>query len=220
MKKRISLYVLLLCLTIICTGIMPVHAEENVKESSLKNEALIDSVSVEITAPIAGDTPDYHPVLPAGAPYYSDSHNVGAFRNDVAWKKAKGSILSPDNDVFEYGVIYEATIYLTPEDGYAFAENPSVTVNGKRVTTHAVRDGQLQIDCKFPAAPARLDAVFLRIASPAIGARPEYSVDTPSGALYYLDDYSSGMIRNDICWAKASGSNLNPDTAIFEAGTA
>ncbi|MEE3406132.1 MAG: hypothetical protein VZR73_18855, partial [Acutalibacteraceae bacterium] len=52
----------------------------------------IDSVSINITPPAAGAKPDYNPVLPSGAPYYSDSTDEDVYNhNDVYWEERPNS---------------------------------------------------------------------------------------------------------------------------------
>ena len=114
----------------------------------------ITSVAVTITPPSVGAKPDYNPVLPSGANYYSDEYNTDTYKNDVIWwdKTSDFDNLNVETDVFEAGHEYACYIYLTPKYGYEFSLTATATVNG--IATEAVKfldSGQLRVSFSFPA---------------------------------------------------------------------
>ena len=115
----------------------------------------ITSAAVTITAPAVGAAPDYDPVLPSGANYYSDAYNTANYHNDVRWQFSDGGYLAVDSAIFEAGREYAVFIYLTPKDGYTFSESCTGTINGKTAEVHLEGSGQLRLSYHFPALASK-----------------------------------------------------------------
>ena len=119
----------------------------------------ISGVSVKITAPVAGEKPDYAPVLPSGVKYYSADYSGLYMKNDVSWKdETTGNSLRIADGVFIAGHVYTVRVYLTAEDGYVFSQTSSATVNGEKAECE-IADGQLEVRYTFPAAPEVITSV-------------------------------------------------------------
>ncbi len=114
-------------------------------------ESNISSVSVTVDAPKIGAKPDYTAIFPSGAPYYSDKFNEGNYRNDIGWwdENAHNQI-NPDTAVFQAGSQYKVYVYLTAQDGYAFTDSTTATLNGQPAET-SLEDGQLCVMYPFAA---------------------------------------------------------------------
>ncbi|MCL2087119.1 MAG: hypothetical protein FWH05_05940 [Oscillospiraceae bacterium] len=76
-------------------------------------EEQIQTINISVTAPKAGETPDLK----------ATTKDVGYTCNDIAW--------NPKDKVFENNTEYTANIVLKAAEGYAFADNLQVKVNGE-----------------------------------------------------------------------------------------
>ena len=169
---------------------------------------LISAVSVKLTAPVAGAKPDYNPVLPDGARYYSGNSLYDSwYQNDVSWyDTAKYAFLTPGSDKFAAGTSYRVIVFLTAMDGYVFSETASATVNGKAAEECRIVDGKLRVKYTFPAAPKAITSVdlFDRYV-PHVDFRPSYDSYVPNDAHYhpFTGDHQSiskQYTRNGISW--------------------
>ncbi|MBQ1377793.1 MAG: N-acetylmuramoyl-L-alanine amidase family protein [Lachnospiraceae bacterium] len=147
----------------------------------------IDTVKVEITPPVDGERPDYYPRLIDAEGYYSletyDENNI----NDVYWydMSTNETLYIMDKPVFEGGVIYKVDFFLTPRDGYEFAETINILLNGEPVQKYKVlMNKQLKIEYEFPPAAFLIDAPSVTLAEPKEGDEPEQYPKVPSDAHY------------------------------------
>ena len=211
--KRVFPFLLMLLL---CLAVLPAAAA--------RAETAIDTVSVKILSPIVGVSPDYTLDLPYSAHYYSANYSDTYFQNDIVWTDTTaGKNMPVSGSVFEDGHAYRVTIYLTPEDGYAFSSSPTCTVNGESVEYVVRSDGQLALYVSFPAPalPQSIDSVSVTITPPAIGASPDYHVGAPDFAPYYTAYYCSGNIYNDVVWVDdTTNQSMAVGSSVFEAGHA
>ncbi len=116
----------------------------------------ISSVSVTLDAPKIGAKPDYTAAFPSGAPYFSDAYNEGNYRNDIGWWDEKvHNHVNPDTAVFAAGIRYTVYVYLTAQDGYAFTDSTTATLNGQPAET-SLEDGQLCVMYPFAAMSVKL----------------------------------------------------------------
>ena len=113
MKQRVLSLLLILALAVCllplgAMAIMPTEPET------------LTSVSVTVTAPVAGAHPDFYPSTGGAAGYGVTG---------VSWYYSGGTLSA--SDVFATGVSYTVsmTFYATP--GYRFDESTSVTINGR-----------------------------------------------------------------------------------------
>ncbi len=119
-----------------------------------KGSSPISSVSVTLDAPAVGTKPDYTATLPSGAPYFSDAYNEGNYRNDIGWwNENTHNHVNPDTAVFQAGSQYKVYVYLTAQDGYAFTNSTTATLNGQPAEA-SVENGQLLVQYTFPKLTA------------------------------------------------------------------
>ncbi len=117
-------------------------------------ESPITSVSLTVTEPKAGMTPDYTATFPSGAPYFSDAYNEGNYRNDIGWwNENTHNQINPDTAVFQAGSQYKVYVYLTAQDGYAFTDSTTATLNGQPAEA-SLENGQLLVQYTFPKLTA------------------------------------------------------------------
>ncbi len=115
----------------------------------------INTVSVMLDPPAAGNRPDYTAEFPAGAHYGSESNDYGYFRNDIEWwDVTDGAWLDPENGVFQAGHVYRVDVYLTERDGFMFTSGTTATLNGQTVTVSDQGYGQILVSYTFPALPS------------------------------------------------------------------
>ena len=189
----------------------------------------ISAVSVTITEPAIGASPDYSPVLGNNI-YYSADFNNNNFQNDVRWTDVTGSTtMNTSTSKFQAGHVYRVEIYLTPKDGYVFLENTTAKLNG--VTASADRrpsSGQLRITYDFPEvkAPIPITSVSVYLGGdPYVGDKPDYDPsvcgpdDASGGAHCYSADFSNEVYKNDMAWFDVTDDEYLPvATGKFKAG--
>jgi len=181
----------------------------------------IPSVSITIEAPEAGCGPDYGPVFPAGAHYYSDDYNSTYYSNDVRWNDEISGALAVGVDTFQAGHQYTVYFYLTPEKGYRFTEDTTAAVNGKSAAASLVGDGngRLLVSYTFPALISYITSASVTITAPAVGASPDYNPVLPSGAHYYSNyDTNDIYYSNDVRWDDADSGPMEVFMKTFQAG--
>ena len=176
----------------------------------------ITSVSVTITEPSVGAAPDYCPVLPSGADYYSDDYNTSNYKNDVRWQYTGGDYLTVDSAIFEAGKEYSVFIYLTPKDGYAFAESCAGTINGKTATVHLEGSGQLRVSYNFPALAAKPTITTQpKSQSVAEGTTAKFTVkatDAESYQWYYRKNSSDTWKKSTTTGAKTATLSVTAES--------
>ncbi len=100
------------------------------------------TVNVTVNTPIAGEKPSID--------FTTDGKNytVTAF---TWYDKNTGAILDPAGTDFVYadGGEYTAKITLAPNDGCAFADDISVTINGNAPTAMSFDDGSVTVEYTF-----------------------------------------------------------------------
>ncbi len=187
----------LILAAVLCISLLP--------EMHAKAATVISTASVTIEEPVVDDDPDYDPVFPSGAHYYSNSYSNKYFYNDVCWcdiTTGSAVTLEVDSAYFERGHKYKAVIYLTAYSGYEFADTTTCTVNGKTVTCMKTSAGQLRAEIEFPALKETIYYVNLTITPPKAGEAPDYYPDYTAGYGYYSADYDDDdAFLNDVYWS-------------------
>ncbi len=164
---------------ILCVSLLP--------EMRAKASTLIQTVEIEIDYPVIGEQPDYYPVFPEDCHYYSADYSIGVYLNDVAWQDMDtGDYLSVDDStVFEALHTYKVTIFLTPEEGYAF---DSMVVNECKVNGMSADfddyNDQLRVEYTFSMLYLSLDTAAVTITEPSPGASADYHPAVPADAHY------------------------------------
>ena len=163
----------------------------------------ISTVAVTITPPAVGAKPDYSPVLPSDANYYSADFSNVFFENDVEWRdELTAAGMQRSSATFVAGREYTVIIYLTPMDGYSFSASTTATVNGNaaQATLSEEYDGQLRLEYTFPALAAsgwqKLDGKWYYYENGAAVT----GWKQVSGKWYYFD--STGVMKTG--WQKIS----------------
>ena len=171
MKRKILC--LLLSLALLCS-LLPIPAAFAAQT--------ITSIEVNFPAPVAGASPSYTPTFLTNAPYYNSDYTHGGWTNNVMWVDEETQIpLTAGTSVFAEGKVYSVTVYLTPNDGYAFAENDAditATINGQPEKTIYRLGKQIGIKYVFPATKAaqpinRVDIGDITL--PVAGEKPDLS---------------------------------------------
>ena len=145
-------------------------------EFTVTSNPPITSVSVTFTAPAIGAKPDYSPVLPSGAGYYSD--------NDVAWFDETDERWLDTTDTFAAGHVYYVRVDLTPKSGYEFDADCTGTINGKTADADlrsAEEYDYLRLSYTFPALSAQTYTVTL---NPNGGTCSKSSITVTYGQAY------------------------------------
>ncbi|MBR0087983.1 MAG: N-acetylmuramoyl-L-alanine amidase family protein [Lachnospiraceae bacterium] len=186
---------------------------------------VISSASLTIKVPAALDTPDYEPVLPSGAKYYLGDYTDEYYYHDVVWVDITDGterLLKVEDAYFERGHKYAATIYLTADSGYEFTSSTTCTINGAAASSCSVTDsGQLRVEIEFPVLKETIYNVDLTIKAPAALDTPDYEPVLPSGAKYYLGDYTDEHYYHDVVWVDITDGTerlLKVEDAYFERG--
>ena len=181
---------------------------------------VITAVAINLDTPVAGAKPDYTAVLVPVANYKIIEYSSDNMRNGISWRDATTSTaLEPDSSVFIGGHSYSVHFCLEPNEGYIFSDNTQVRINGQIAETSNYIEFQVWCDFTIQGnASDVIPSVSVNLDAPVIGAKPDYTVECPSGADYSpVED--AGVFRNGIWWYDIETSqNLNPDNAVFMAG--
>ena len=95
---------------------------------------IIDSVSVlDLTEPVAGQTPDYTVSVPAGANYKPSEIEPPEWYH---YENGDWHDLLSYNEPFESGKSYLFRIYMTANSGYEFGDDGEASINGKTATLY------------------------------------------------------------------------------------
>lgn len=119
------------------------------------NKKPISSVTLNVTAPAAGQKPVFNKIDAEG--FYSDNNANPAviYKNGIAWYKTAYSYIAPGTtETFEAGKDYTLRISLTAKDGYEFADNVTAKVNGKTATVTAY-DDSITVEVVFSVPKAQ-----------------------------------------------------------------
>ena len=117
----------------------------------------ITDVSFYIRVPVSGGTPDYEPVYPAGAHYYSandlDAEDPEYYKNDINWDYCDVGFTFSGGD-------HNLYMQITAEEGYGFPSDPEqidITVNGYEIgrypaTVSVIAENKLELYITFTEA--------------------------------------------------------------------
>lgn len=180
----------------------------------------IKTVSITLDKPVPGAKPDYTAEKPADANYAIENDNSGHYRRGVYWyDETTSSYLEPDSAVFMAGHKYSVSIRLLSYSGlgYYFKKNTTtVMLNGKPATISNFYNDSITVKYTFPD---RIATVDIKLDAPAVGSKPDYVAEFPSGAKYYSQNNNETFSRNDISWNDLTVTSfLNPASAAFIDG--
>ena len=97
----------------------------------------IHEVKVTVPEPVVGQTPGV-PTVPADANYM-----IGGYY----WRDTTHYMELEPGDKFEDGKRYQLNINLIPKSGYDFAEDATLTLNGKAAESYYVDSGGVEMSC-------------------------------------------------------------------------
>ena len=111
----------------------------------------LSSVAVRVVAPVAGRNPRYESNVDTyGAVLALDDDSYGEKQKDgVVW--FCNGIAVPTDQPLEIGKAYTVRVIMYAADSYAFAANPTCTINGKAAWVQYSNAGYLSIEYTFPA---------------------------------------------------------------------
>ncbi len=182
----------------------------------------ISSVDVVLYVPAAGEEPDYEAWI-AGYPCDVEQYTAGNVLNGVAWSDVTGErfYLDPGEDLFEAGHVYQVSVNLVPWNGFKFTSDTKVSVNEEEAELRVTEYGEYYLVYTFPPALEiqPITSVSVTLDAPAVGARPDYTAEFPSGAHYYSNEFAEWGYLNDIIWRDMTDEvDLRPGTDVFLAG--
>ena len=97
---------------------------------------LPDRVNVSVTAPVAGETPDFT----------ASTDSTICTLDGVSW--LDGSLALNAYNVFKAGKTYRAVVWLNPKEGYKITEDTEVFINGNKAT-FSNKDGNAAQFCYY-----------------------------------------------------------------------
>ena len=115
----------------------------------------LKELDLSVPVPKEGEKPDYTKL--SGTGYYSDNGLNGSstriYKNGIAWYKSSSSYFSPGTaETFEGGKEYTVKLSLLPADGYKFATDITVKINGKAAAVEHFDDGSITVSLALTAA--------------------------------------------------------------------
>ncbi len=178
--------------------------------------------SIEITdidAPTANAAPDTTAATSTG----------GVDLSAVSW--------TPDDNPFDFNTVYTASVTLTAQDGYVFAGDTRVTVNGEAATVSSGTDSTLIASYTFAktADEPITDISVTGIDAPAANAAPDTTAVVSTGvdvsavtwtpdvtAFGYHTAYTASVTltaQDGYVFASGAAVTINGETATVEPGT-
>ena len=158
-----------------------------------------------------------------GSPAYFNTH-MGHWN-----KKVDGVWTRYDSGEFTPGTwAYETQIRIDGESGitHALARDCAVKVDGRTWTLSSYYGSGVTFSYINVASPEftitnnpSIASVAVTFTAPAIGARPDYDPEFPSGAHYYSYPSSGTYIKNDVRWIDVTDNEiLEVSSATFVTG--
>lgn len=171
-----------------------------------KYPVTINSVSCTVTAPIAGQKPDYTAV-PA------DSEAYTATVSEWIYGTGRTARTMTADEEFIEGKTYQAYVKFTSNDGYTFADDATYTINGKAATKTTIRNTDYYAVTFTCPAKSSIDSVNVTgIVAPVAGQSPSYIATVPDSAGYQVDiAYNEDGMTNGIIWNYEDYDMLFPD---------
>ena len=127
----------------------------------------IETVAAWITAPKAGEYPEYASFETIeGACYQDSDYIVGDYTHGIAWYDTTGggSVLLNTSDKFQIGRTYRAALRLLHPEGYEFPASPAVSINELPAEILSVTPDVLEIAVDFPGPLTRtLQSITIEI---------------------------------------------------------
>ncbi|MBQ3378893.1 MAG: hypothetical protein IJG50_03400 [Clostridia bacterium] len=155
----------------------------------------IARVSITMDKPELGAKPDYAPVF-SGDTHYRTVDNVYGGKNGIQWidRTMSSEFVDPDSGTFQKAHIYEVDIWLMPDDGYAFSNQLTISLNGETIDLAKIvqfEGGSIKVDKIYSREDTfeKITDAEITIDAPAAGRKPDYVEELPVGALYYADIY-------------------------------
>ena len=173
-------------------GGVEIYLYFTVEESATPTE--ITNLSATVTEPVAGASPSFEAV--AGGEGYTA---------ELEWEiVAEETIIDPEDDYkFKAGEKYGLWVAFIPEDGYEFADDVTITINGiTPEDTYEYGDEIVGlVTYTIPAATPTITSVKVSdITEPVIGATPDFDI-TLTGTGAVIDEYDPPY------WYKYNPSN-------------
>jgi hypothetical protein len=202
MKRTISLILSLLMVLSLFTG-LSISAAARASDLADTAAAIISAADISVTAPHAGDTPDFAP----------SADNADFSIASVKWSswETGSAVVMSSSDIFRAGFNYTLTVEITPDSGYQFAtadSKPALTaaVNGSKATVNAISgyssaDRIKVIKTFVDVADTGIKSVEASIAAPVPDEYPSYAASIPeSSAGYAVEDFDGVNYKDGVCW--------------------
>ncbi len=172
---------------------------------------VITEAEVIIPEPVAGALPSFDPVIALSEPYFVAQIDGPYSDTDVAWMDLDETRwLTKGTDTFIAGHVYQVWIYLTPEEGYTFADNATALLNGVPAEA-GILSGQLEITAVYGPTREAVSSVEITLTNPKVGEHPDPSPVLPENVHYGFLPGSTAV------WTEVgSETPLDPATAVFE----
>jgi len=141
-----------------------------------------------VSAPVANSLPDYDAEVDSSI--YLDAGNNSAiyYKNGICWYDITNNFNVNVNAPFVAGHQYKAVFYVKANDGFNFANNVNVTVNGSAATvSYRFSDESIEVEYVFEAIPS---------------ATPVYSIE------YYTDKhFETGDVLETVTLVRMNGTS-------------
>ena len=160
----------------------------------------VSNINASIAVPAAGQNPSYDVTCDANNCGTGDFRNPVYSKNGVMWfRDENNSVMAVGgaDTVFEAGKSYTAKIVFTPDDGYGFAEDLVVMLNGEAAEFERLDDTNVVLSRSFTVASDNGND------GPEVYENP--FTDVAEGKWYY----------NSVIWAVASGITSGTTDTTF-----
>ena len=172
--------------TVAYLWMLPIECEEELE--------LIDTIEInDFVVPAWGENPFYNVTVPADAPYSLDYTDWNWWSYDLD----DGDILAPSEFFDNADYVYYQYFEIIPNEGYAFADDVTVLINGDATIAENCGLSSLgyfwiyTIDYAVEEPePQLITEVDVIIDLPEYGANPDFTPEVPDGAHYTISDFS------------------------------
>ena len=179
--------------------------------------AVLDEAAVaEITAPKAGESPDYTAKL-EGAGYVLSDDKDRDTKNGITWKnETTGKPMLVGIDTFEAGNVYSVTVGVSPTDEFVFQTDsdsePDIDgyINGKKADASGRSEYEVYLTLKFEMLPAAEEV-------PVVPEVPEVPVvpETPKKQSNFTDVKPGAYYETPVQWAVENGITSGTSATEF-----
>ena len=177
---------------------------------------VIDSVSIGVTEPMNGFSPQYTATLDTNRCALKD-RNTTTISNGIKWTGDSGELLVSGSK-FTDDSDYNVTVYLVAQDGYTFANDVTATINANNGNVRMESETEIRVSYTFPKPEKQKWSVYFSTAG-GYAAGDMEPVEVEEGE-YVLPEceFTANSGYEFVGW-KVNGELKQPEDVILVTDT-